>query len=70
VTDAKYRIVKGDNFDRAGEQPGCDESFMLWPISLENANSVAMILNEESSPSGTAYYRVVPLGYTLKKFEP
>lgn len=64
------RIVRTDNFDRSGEQPGCDEKFVLWPLPEKQAKEICNLLNQTVDANGPDYYKVVATDYKLQEFEP
>lgn len=69
-TGQPYRIVATDNFDRSGEQPGCDERFMFGPMPWEEAELIVRTLNRRLDNGSLVFYKVEPVGYQLQKFEP
>jgi hypothetical protein len=66
----KSRIVRTDNFDRSGEEPGCDEKFVLHAMEERYAAEIVKILNRTADPAGPDYYKVVGRDYKLVEFEP
>jgi len=62
-------VIRTDNYDRAGEQPGRDEKVMEKGFTEEQAKAYAAILNEANKGSDY-YFRVVPEDYKLKEFQP
>ncbi len=56
------RIVDTDNF--GGDYP--DEHFHLFSMSEEAASEICAILNEETGPESTRYYKVVENNYKLQ----
>lgn len=68
----EYLVVRCDNYGRSGETPGYDEVFETnVPLPYLSAKQRATKLNRNDIVAGDDYYfRVVPAGYKLAKFEP
>lgn len=61
------RIVDTDNF--GSDYPA--EKFLLWPMKRESAEKIAAILNEDSGPHPSRFYKVEENDYELEPgFEP
>lgn len=57
-----FRVVETDNF--GSDYP--DESFAGPPLTEEDANRVADIFNEATSPDHPRFWKVVPVDYKLQ----
>lgn len=70
MTPDKYCVLMTDNFGMAGESPGRDEKFLLWPMPKHIAVKIATALNEDVGEMGSHYFVVVRAEYKPKVFEP
>jgi hypothetical protein len=64
------RVIRVDNFDRGGEQPGCDDQLVATVRGPAIAAQVAALLNEGASVSAPYLYKAVDRDYKLRRFEP
>lgn len=70
TAEAGWMVIRTDSFSRSGESPGFDEVVKeAGPMGEVEAREQAEKLNAGEWEHSPDFYRAVPVGYKLTKFE-